>query len=269
MKQKLLTTLVLVGVLLTQQEVKAQGFLKKLKDKAEKKAEELLDKKVAEKTGTASPTANGTVPTNNTTSAGSKNSRPSNKTGEGLKNSTVPDVLQQISDANTAYDKNQFGEARFSIQQALLGVELQIGKTLLASLPAEINGLPKDSTEDRVMSTRYGWANLSIQRIYQKEDKQLSMLIGNNSIYSGMLDMYFGFAATQSNGDTQNSKQIRIKGNKAIIQFEDREGYTILMQMGQSGMITWKAINFTTEKEVMDAINQFDIDHIKTTMGEQ
>ena len=40
------------------------------------------------------------------------------------------------------------------------------------------------------------------------------------------------------------------------------------MQLGQAGMITWKAINFQTEKEVMDAINLFDIDHIKKTMGE-
>lgn len=269
MKQKLLPIVLLTIGLCTQQQSEAQGFLKKLKDKVEKKAEEALDKKVAEKTGTASQGTTGIANNGQPNSTFGKNGRPSNKTGEGLKNSSVPDVLQQITDADAAFNNNKFGEARFSIQQALLGVELQIGKELLTSLPAEINGLPKDSTEDRVMSTRYGWANLTIQRIYQKDDKQLSILIGNNAMYGGMLDMYFGFASTQSNGETQNTKQIRVKGNKAIIQFEDREGYTVLMQMGQSGMITWKGVNFATEKEIMDAINQFDIDFIKKTMGEQ
>lgn len=268
MKHKIWLCILLVSGFTLQQELQAQGFLKKLKDKVEKKAEDILDKKIADKTGSSVPGGNNTQTGNGPAVSSPKNGRPTNTTGEGLKNSSVPDVLQQIQEADAAYNKQQFGEARFSVQQALLGVELQIGKSLLQSLPNEINGLPKDSTEDRVMSTRYGWANLTIQRIYQKENKQLNMLIGNNSMYSGMLDMYFGFAATQSNGETQNTKQIRIKGNKAIIQFEEREGYTVLMQLGQSGMITWKAINFQTEKEVMDAINLFDIDHIKKTMGE-
>lgn len=267
MKQKLFTTLFVCAALAIQTESYAQGFLKKLKDKVEKKAEEVLDKKVADKTGTTNVPANNTSNTN--LPGNTKNGRPVNKSGEGLKNSTVPDVLQQITDADLAFNKQQFGEARFSVQQALLGVELQIGNQLLQSLPTEIVGLPKDSTEDRVMSVRYGWANLTIQRVYQKDDKQLSVLIGNNAMYAGALDMYFGFASTQSNGETQNTKQIRIKGNKAIIQFEEREGYTILMQMGTGGMITWKGINFTTEKDIMDAVQQFDIDMIKKTMGEQ
>ncbi|TDO27003.1 hypothetical protein [Sediminibacterium goheungense] len=267
MKQKLLFVLLLCIGVIMQAPLHAQGFLKKLKDKVEKKAEDVLDKKIADKTGTGSNggTANGNPNTMPTT----RNGRPMNTAGEGLKNSTVPDVLQQITDADLAYSKQQFGEARFSIQQALLGVELQIGKQLLASLPLEVAGLPKDSAEDRVMSTRYGWANLSIQRVYQKDDQQLSILIGNNSMYAGALDMYFGFAATQSNGETQNTKQIRVKGNKAIIQFEEREGYTVLMQLGTSGMITFKGINFNNEKDMMDAVQQFDIDSIKKTMGEQ
>ncbi|MGV3593723.1 MAG: hypothetical protein ACO1NK_00640 [Sediminibacterium sp.] len=227
MKHKIWLCILLVSGFTLQQELQAQGFLKKLKEKVEKKAEDILDKRIADKTGSSVPGGNNTQTGNGPAVSSSKNGRPTNTTGEGLKNSSVPDVLQQIQEADAAYNKQQFGEARFSVQQALLSVELQIGKSLLLSLPNEINGLPKDSTEDRVMSTHYGWANLSIQRIYQKENKQLNMLIGNNSMYSGMLDMYFGFAATQSNGETQNTKQIRVKGNKAIIQFEEREGYTV------------------------------------------
>lgn len=268
MKQKLFILVWIAFLGLIHQPAGAQGFLKKLKDKVEKKAEEIVDKKLADKTGVGSSnTSNNNV--NGNGLPGQKGmDKPANKNGEGLKNTTPPDVVQQLTDADQAYQRSQYGDARFSIQQALLGVELQLGKNLLQSLPQEINGLPLDSADDRVMSTRYGWANLTIQRNYQKEDKQLSILIGNNSVYAGMLDLYFGFAATQSNGETQDVKQIRVKGHKGIIKFDQHDGYTVLVQLGQSGMITWQGINFSTEQEMMDAVNKFDIENIRKTIGE-
>lgn len=108
MKQKLFTILFVCAALALQTESYSQGFLKKLKDKVEKKAEEVLDKKVTDKTGTTN------VPANNNTNTNlpgtTKNGRPINKSGEGLKNSTVPDVVQQITDADLAFNKQQFGE---------------------------------------------------------------------------------------------------------------------------------------------------------------
>lgn len=249
----------------------AKGLLKKLKEKVEKKVEKKADDILDKKTG---GNTSGNDNSNNSNNAGKNNpfnskGRAVNHTGEGLKNSSVPDVLQQISEADQAYSAQQFGNARFSIQQALLGVELQIGHALLNGLPASVKDLPKDSTEDRVMSTRFGWSNLTIQRSYRKDDQQLTMTIGNSGAFAGMFDLYFGFAATQSNGEAVNTKQIRIKGNKAVIKFDENDGYTVLMQLGQSGMITWQGINFKDEQEITSAINEFNIDDIKKTIGEQ
>lgn len=252
----------------------AQGLLKKLKEKVEKKVEKKADDILDKKTGV---NTSGNDNSSNSTSGNSsgKNNpvnskgRAVNRTGEGLKNSSVPDVLQQISEADQAYSAQQFGNARFSIQQALLGVELQMGHALLNGLPASVKDLPKDSTEDRVMSTRFGWSNLTIHRVYCKDDQQLTMTIGNSSAFAGMFDLYFGFAATQSNGEEVNTKQIRIKGNKAVIKYDENDGYTVLMQLGQSGMITWQGINFKDEQEITAAINEFNIDEIKKTIGEQ
>lgn len=268
MKQKLFILVWVAFLGLIHKPAGAQGFLKKLKDKVEKRAEEAIDKKLADKTGVSSSNTNNNSANGNGLPGQKGIGKPANKNGEGLKNTTPPDVVQQLTDADQAYQRSQYGDARFSIQQALLGVELQLGKNLLQSLPQEINGLPLDSADDRVMSTRYGWANLTIQRNYQKEDKQLSILIGNNSVYAGMLDLYFGFAATQSNGETQDVKQIRVKGHKGIIKFDQNDGYTVLVQLGQSGMITWQGINFSTEQEMMDAVNKFDIENIRKTIGE-
>jgi hypothetical protein len=252
----------------------AQGFLKKLKDKASDVANKAVDKKIDQAVGIENPTASGssTGSDNASTNSGSSSSRggrPSNKVGEGLKNTTPPDVNQQISEAETASAAGNFSEARYSIQQALLGIELQMGKEILKSLPETVASLPKDTTEDRVTSTQWGWANLTIQRVYRKDDKQLSVLVGNNSAYSGFMNILFAGNMTESNGQTQNFKQIKVKGNKAVIKFDQRDGYTVLVQIGQSGMVTFQGINFATEQDMMAAVNTFDIEGIKKMLGEK
>lgn len=210
--------------------------------------------------------------TASTSSSGSTNSRsgkPSNKVGEGLKNTTPPDVVQQITEAETAQSAGNLSDARYSIQQALLGIELQMGKEVLKSLPATVAGLPKDTLEDRVISTQWGWANLTVQRIYRQNDKQLSILVGNNVAYAGLVNVFFAGNYTQSNGDTQNFKQIKVKGNKAVIKYDENEGYTVLVQLGQNSMITFAGVNFATEQDILSAVNTFDIDGIKKMLGEK
>lgn len=254
----------------------AQGFLKRLKDKAEKKVENAIDKKIDGKTGSTqnpSSTTTDNNPTsnqqNNGTASNSSN-RPSNKTGAGLQNSAVPDVAQQLNDIDKAYNTGNFNDARFAIQQALLGVELQLGKQLLQSLPNEISGLPKDTLQDKVISTHWGWDNMNMQRVYVKGDKQLTITIGNNTAYAGVLDMYFNNGYFQNaNTADQKVKQIKIKNNRGIIKYDDREGYTLLIKLGQTGLVTCQGINFSNEQEITEAINTIDIDNIKKILGEQ
>ena len=264
--KKYLVMLPLLAIgLLIQAPTHAQGFLKKLKDKANEVAEKALEKKVAEKAGIDQPgtTPGSTVPT-------SKRGKPGNHTGEGLKNSTPPDVTAQITDAEKAHAAGNYSDARFSIEQALLGVELQIGKKILQMLPATAAGLPADTTDDRVVSNRWGWANLTIQRTYQKNDKEMVVVIGNNPLYSGAMEMYFNSSMySQTNAEEKNMKQIKVQGNRAIVKFEQSEGYSLLVQIGQSGSITWTGVNFASEQELLNAVNTFDIAKVKTILGEK
>lgn len=272
MKKTILSLTVLFAVLVAQEKVAAQGFLKKLKDKANQVANQVVDKKVDQAVGNTTgttpsgPSNTGGMPSSGSSSTGSK---AYNTGGEGLKNTTPPDVNQQISDAEKANDTKNYSDARYSIQQALLGVELQMGKEILKSLPDNVSGLAKDTTQDRVMSTHWGWNNLTIQRIYKKDSKEFSTVVGNNSFYSGWLELYFNGTYAQSNGETQNMKQIRVKGYKAVIKFDKNEGYTVLIPLGQSSLVTFNGINFATEQEMTTAVNGFDIDGIKKMLGEQ
>ena len=84
------------------------------------------------------------------------------------------------------------------------------------------------------------------------------------------LNMYLangGYAQT-TNGQ-QNWKQTKVKGNKAIIEYNEGSGYKLSVPLGQSSLIVWEAVNFASEQEMMSAANSFDIDGIKKMLGEQ
>lgn len=264
--------IVVAGSFLSNTSASGQGFMKKLKDKAN----QALEKSVGVPSASSS-TSNETSTSTNTSGGGggssssssSSSGRPSNKGGAGLTNTTPPDVAQQIVDAEKAYKTASYSEARYSVQQALLGVELQLGREILKSLPQTVSGLATDTTKDRVTSTSWGWSNLTIQRIYNKDDKQLEMTVGNMPMYAGLANIYFSGVYSQSSGDNPNVKQIKVKGNKAIIKYDQNEGYTVLVPLGQSGMIAWQGINFANETDMMTAVNTFDVDRVKKLLGEK
>ena len=231
-------------------------FLKKLKEKVNNAVGNKVSNTVDQSTQTSGTTSN--------------SGNPTNKMGGGLTNTTPPDVNQQMADAEKSHAAGDFSDARYSLKQALMGIELQIGKEILRSLPATAKGLEKDTSQNKVMSTQWGWNNLTIQSIYKKGDQQMTITIGNNAAYSVFVNMYFNNAYAQTNNDnSQKVKQTKVKGYKAIITYEDSKGYTLLVPLGQSSLIAWECVNFATEQDVMDAANVFNIDGIKKMLGEQ
>ena len=246
-------------------------LLNKLKQKSENAAIDKLfggkDKKKTDESTTNQGGTNGTG-TNGTTSGGSNN--PSNKGGGGLI-STPPDVKQNLADAEASYKAASYGEARYALQQAMLGVELEIGNQILKSLPETIGGLAKIEKEDQVTSTGSGWAGLTIQRKYNNDkEKELTVTIANNAMMMSAVNMYFssgGYA--QTNGGEQNWKQTKVKGNRAIIEYNEGSGYKLSVPIGQSSLIVFEGVNFATEPEMMKAAEAVDIDGIKKMLGEQ
>lgn len=245
----------------------------RVENKTEQKAGQEIDKLFnGKKNQTGGQTNQGG--TNGSGGAGGQNSgsgnNPSNKGGGGLI-STPPDVKQNLADAEVAYKKNSYGEARYSVQQAMLGVELEIGNKILKSLPESVNGLNKETESDQVTSTGWGWAGLTIQREYSdKKDKGFSTIIANNSMWMAGVNAYFasGGYAQQTNGQ-QNWKQTKLKGYRAIIEYSDGSGYKLSVPLGQSSIIVFEGVNFATEQEMMKAAEVFDIDAIKRELGEQ
>jgi hypothetical protein len=245
----------------------AQGLMGKLKQKAEQAAEKALEKKAKEKAGIPDNQNSGNNDSGNNNSNSSNN--PTNKGGGGLI-TTPPDVKANLGDAENAYKATSFGEARYAVQQAMLGVELEIGNKVLKSLPESVSGLPSQKDQDQVTSTGWGWAGLTIQRAYTKDDKQLRATIANNSAWMSAVNMYLangGYA--QQTGGEQNWKQTKVKGHRGVIEYSESSGYKLSIPLGQTSLIVWDAVNFATEQEVMTAANAFDIDGLIKMLGEK
>jgi hypothetical protein len=271
MKRRIFGLLFIAGSLYTTTAF-SQGFLNKVKDKANKALNKSVDKQVDKKTGTSSNENNNPGNDNSgNNNSSSSSGKPVNKGGGGLKNTEPPDVKAQMAEAETAHAAKNYSDARYSLQQALMGVEIQLGRKILKSLPIKLNALPADTLQDKVVSTQWGWSNLTIQRVYKDgADKQVTVNIGNNGLYSGWVNLYLANAGmVQANSDQQNIKQVRVKGNKAIIQYDDSKGYTLIVPVGQTSMIAWECINLASEQEVMDAASLFDIEGLKKMLGEK
>jgi len=260
---------VLALTILTSTLASAQ-ILNKLKGKGEQKAGEAIDNLFSGKK--KKPADQSSTNTNGTTTDTSNNSTgsPSNKSGGGLV-STPPDVKQNLDDAEVAYKKLSYGESRYSVQQAMLGVELEIGNKILKSLPETISGLKKEEGADQVTSTGYGWVGLTILRKYNDgKEKELRVTVANNSVWMSAVNMYLtsgGYA--QQTGGEQNWKQTKVKGNRAIIEYDESSGYKLSVPVGQSSLLVYEGVNFASENEMMTAANAVDIDGIKKQLGEK
>lgn len=248
----------------------AQGFVNKLKQKADEAASKALEKKAKEKAGISDDTNNQNTGTTGDSGNSSQNkNRPTNKGGGGLI-ATPPDVNKNLSEAETSYKAGSYGEARYAVQQAMLGVEMEIGKKVLEAMPESVSGLAKVQEADQVTSSGYGWAGLTIHREYLNDDKQLTVTVANNSVWMSAVNMYLangGYSQT-TNGE-QNWKQTKVKGHKAIIEYDDNTGYKLSVPLGQTSLIVWEGVNLGSEDDMMAAANSFDIDGIKKMLGEK
>jgi len=260
-KRFLMLTFVSFSLLFGIDKAYSQGFLNKLKDKATDKA---VNKIVDDDKGKNSPNST----TANTNSNNSSSKTMQNTQGSGL-NNTAPDVKENIKSAQEALTAKNYSDARYSARQALLGIELEIGQNILKSFPEKADGLSYSPGEDKVTSSGIGFTGLFIQRSYQNDSKELKILVENNSILLTSVNMYLSNANYATNNPKENIKQVKYKGNRALLQFDQSSGYTLSVPFGQSSLLVIQGVNYANENAIMSAANLFDIEKIKSELGEK
>jgi len=243
-------------------QVRAQGILKKLKNKTEDKViDGIFGEDNNNNYNDQNSSGNPSGDVNN--SQGS----PSNNRGGGL-NARSIDVNENIDLASNSFTSKKYSDARSSVREAILGIELEIGKNILNDLPENIDGLPAVTDEDNVTSSGIGFVGLIIERNYRENDKQLKVTIGNDAGMLSAVNMYFA-AGYSSTSTDENVQQTKFKDEKAIIEYDEYSGYKLSVPFGQSSILVTEGVNFETQDEFMSASENIDLENIKKQLGEQ
>jgi hypothetical protein len=193
---------------------------------------------------------------------------------EGLK-STAPDVKANLVTAEATFKAGKYSEARYAVQQAMLGVELEIGQKILKSFPLSLADISKkttdslkaDTLQDQLTSSGWGWQGLTMKREFLgQKDKQLILTIANNLLWMQGINLYFD--NMQSTGGQTKAKKTSFKGLRAIIEYDDSRGYKLSVPLGQTSLAIFDGMNFKNEEDFMFAANQINLNDVKTNLGE-
>lgn len=236
----------------------SQNFINKLRKKAEEKiVDEALGKEEAQEEAT------GEHPDRQAEGARMTNTR-----GGGLVH-TPPDVESHLAEAEKAFGEKSFSHTRDAIRQAMLGVEMEIGQRILDHLPDQLRNLPTQEGMDQVSSSSIGFVGLTIKRIYQSSDQQVTLTVANDAAMLSAVNMYMGAGYYQESSAEPDHKPIDYKGYRGILEYDEADGYTMSVPFGQSSLMVFEAVNFANEQEVMQTAEVVDIERIKQELGEQ
>ncbi len=180
-----------------------------------------------------------------------------------------PDVRMQIYNANQAFSNDSYTEARFYIQQAIMGIELEMGYQILASMPETVLQIQADQSQDEVYSTGAGFVGMTISREYPGDEGLIKASIGNNSALYSYVGMQASYNTQMMAGGDEDTKVIRYKGSKAYLKVDDYNGFEMMIPFGQSSVFVLMCSLCESEEQLMQAADLFDIAEFKSLLGEQ
>ncbi len=170
------------------------------------------------------------------------------------------DVNGQLNTATSSYASGDLENARFSLQEALNGVNQAIGQDILKLLPTTLGGMDVIAGADNVTGTNMGFAGLYVNRDYQKDTiRDASLEIISDSPMLATVNSLLTMSTMFSSDP--NQKRIKIGSYKALMNKSEYNGvvsYDIQMPFGNS-MMTFKTTGIPDEAEVTGLVNSLPI----------
>jgi hypothetical protein len=173
---------------------------------------------------------------------------------------SAQDVNGQLNTATASYASGDLENARFSLQEALNGVNQAIGQDILDLLPATLGGMSVVAGSDNVTGTNMGFAGLYVNRDYQKDTiRDASLEIISDSPMLATVNSILAMS-TMFVSDP-NQKRIKVGSYKALMtksEYNEVVSYEIQMPFGNS-MMTFKTNGIADEAEVTGLMNSLPI----------
>ncbi len=173
------------------------------------------------------------------------------------------EVTSNLDEALSHYQSDHLEDARFALQGALIGINQEIGREILAILPDELNGMSVVEAGDDVTGLNTGFAGLFISRSYAGENRNASVEIVSDSPLLAGINTILAMPGFMTSDE--NQKRIKIEGYKALLtRNTDQEGIvTYDIQMPFSGsLLTFQCSGIDDENEVIGMASRIPVDDI-------
>lgn len=170
-----------------------------------------------------------------------------------------------IANARSNYSAGKLSDAHFNIQQAMQELDLIVGKEVLKALPAKMDTLNVNTSDDHVMGNS-GYLGATIHRSYGNRmgGKNADISIVTNSPLIGALNSFLNMPIIGGMMNSDKSKSIKVQGYKARLEKSDgmngQADYTIEIPLS-STLITFKVTN-TTDTEILNLVNTIPVQQI-------
>ena len=175
------------------------------------------------------------------------------------------DVTGNLKAARDAYGSSNLHDSRYALQQALADVDQELGKEILAMLPAELGSLPYIQEEDNVTGNAAGITGMYVNRSYRDTDRSIDLELIDDSPLLATVNRLLSLPVFIGAGDP-NQKRIKVQGYKALLQKEtdDSTGvvsFNIQVPFNQS-LFTFRSTGFDSENEVVGLTENLPLEAI-------
>lgn len=157
-----------------------------------------------------------------------------------------------ISTAQSSYSAGKLDETHFALQQALVEVDLIIGKEVLKLLPPQMDTMPANAALDHVSSNQ-GFVGATIFRSYGKSARKADLSIISNSPLVATMNSLLNTPLMGAMMSDPNNKTVKVQGYKGRLSAMDiadnKKRYDLQIPLG-SALISFTVAD-CTESEML------------------
>ena len=148
------------------------------------------------------------------------------------------EFVKRLSEARAAFAANKLGDARFAMQQMMQEIDINIGKSILKSLPLKVESWSVNTANDHV-SGASGFFGVVVHRDYGTIDSAGAPfyveVINNSPVLVGLNALLS--LPVMVNGDGR--KVVKVAGYKALIETSSNDfgptgGHTLQIPVGST-----------------------------------
>jgi len=175
------------------------------------------------------------------------------------------EISPKLDEALNAYKVGNLDDARFALEQALVEIDITIGKIILEKLPKELNNMPYQPDKDDVTGTSSNFAGLFVNRFYGDTIKSAEIQIISDSPLLGGINAILAMPAILTGSDP-NQKRIKVGGYKGLMQRnEDTTGGTVSYDIQipfEKSLLTFSCRGIDNENEIIRMVNLVPVSEI-------